>query len=119
MNKQTNKDIMKAYKKKNKHRHPVESVQHYDYNKYEVYLFVTGILLLYCAPTISFGIIKGRSIVKIIVTSLLTIIVSISLNFLAVLPWLGTDNHQAAPGNVVLGLMFMCSYGIQIAINMM
>lgn len=119
MNKLSNKDIIKAYKKKNKPVRPIASVQSIYYNKYEVYLFITGILLLYCAPTIAFGIIQGSSILKISIASLFTIIGSLGLNFIAVLPWLGNDNHQTGPGYIVLGLMFACSYGLQIVINTM
>lgn len=113
----TNKDIIKEYKKKSKRRDLVKTVLQNYYNKYEVYLFITGILLLYCAPTIAFGITNGKSIFKIIISSLLIIIVSLGLNFIAVLPWLRSDNNQMAPSYVILILMLACSYSLQIAIN--
>jgi hypothetical protein len=116
-NKMNNKDIVNAYKKP-KARTPFKRSNH---NDYRGYLFMACIPLLFCAPTLAIGIIKGKCISKIVTSSLLAIAGSLGLSIVSVLPSMGSDNpHFIRPGtNLVMGAMLLCSYGLQIAVNMM
>jgi hypothetical protein len=114
----TNKDIMNAYKQP-KARTPPKRFN--DNSKYDFMIGLACISLLFCAPTLAIGIIKGRCISTIVTSSLLAIAGSLGLSFVAVLPSMGSDNpHYIRPGtNIAIGAMFLCSYGLQIALNMM
>jgi hypothetical protein len=113
----TNKEIMNSYKR-SKTRTPPKRSNH---DNYMDYLFLASIPLVFCAPTLAIGIIKGRCISKIVTSSLLAIAGSLGLSILSVLPSMGSDNpHYIRPGtNVLMGGMLLCSYGLQIAVNMM
>jgi Cu/Ag efflux pump CusA len=112
----TNKEIVNAYKKpKSKH-----VIKHYKRNEYMEYMFLASILLLFCAPTLAFGIIKGRFITTIIASSMIAIVGSLGLSIVAIMPSLGSDNpHYNRPGtNETIVSMLLCSYGLQFAINL-
>ena len=112
-----NKDIVNSYKKPKTRTSP----KHSNNNKYIDYLFLVCIPLLFCAPTLAIGIIKGKCISQIVTSSLLAIAGSLGLSIVSVLPSMGSDNpHFIRPGtNLVMGAMVLCSYGLQIAVNMM
>jgi|688.fasta_scaffold1422384_1 hypothetical protein len=118
MVKLTNKDIMNAYKQPKARTPPKRSN---DNSKYDFMIGLACISLLFCAPTLAIGIIKGRCISKIVTSSLLAIAGSLGLSIVSVVPSMGSDNpHYIRPGtNVLMGGMLLCSYGLQIAINMM
>ena len=118
MVKLTNKDIMNAYKQPKARTPPKRSN---DNSKYDFIIGLACISLLFCAPTLAIGIIKGRCISKIVTSSLLAIAGSLGLSIISVLPSMGSDNpHFIRPGtNLVMGAMLLCSYGLQIAVNMM
>jgi hypothetical protein len=112
-----NKDIVNSYKKP-KARSPPKGSNH---NDYRAYLFLFGLPILFCAPTLAIGIIKCKCISQIVTSSLLAIAGSLGLSIVSVLPSVGSDNpHFIRPGtNLVMGAMLLCSYGLQIALNIM
>ncbi len=114
----TNKEIMNAYKQP-KARTPAKRHNHNNFD-YRTYLFLAGLPLLFCAPTLAIGIIKGRSIFKIVTSSLMVIAGSLGLSVVATLPSLGSDNPYYIRPNtdLAMGGMLLCSYGLQIALNL-
>ena len=114
----TNKDIMNAYKQPKARTLYKRSN---DNSKYDLIIGLSCISLLFCAPTLAIGIIKGRCISTIVTSSLLAIAGSLGLSIVSVLPSMGSDNpHYIRPGtDIAMGAMFLCSYGLQIALNMM
>jgi len=112
-----NKDIINSYKNP-KTRSPPKRSNH---NDYRAYLFLVGLPLLFCAPTLAIGIIKGKCISKIVTSSLLAIAGSLGLSIVSVLPSMGSDNpHYIHPGtDVMMCALLLGSYGLQIAFNIM